>query len=256
MTLDYRLHGDETAPPLVLSNSLGTTHALWDAQLPALAARFQVLAYDHPGHGVSDLPTQPCTVSELARELLRLLDVLELGRVSICGVSLGAMVAMTMALEAPDRVDRLVLACTSAHFGPPDPWLERARTVRSDGMEAVADAIVGRWFTPALARTDPQTVARFREMLASTPPEGYARCCEAVGGWDARDAIAAIAAPTLVVAGGEDPAAPIEHAELIASRISGARLRVIEGAAHLANVERPAAFTNAALEHLGQEVAA
>jgi 3-oxoadipate enol-lactonase len=255
-SLDHSLRGPDRAPVLVLSNSLGTTQELWERQLLALAEHFRVLTYDHPGHGSSPLPRQPCTVESLAHELLELLDELGLERVSLCGVSLGGMVGMALALAAPERVDRLVLACTSAYLGPPAGWTERARIVRGEGMEAVADTVVARWFTPDLARDEPETVARFRAMLAATPLEGYARCCEALGAWDARERIAAIAAPVLVVAGGDDPATPLEHAQLIASRIPGARLVTLERAAHLANVERAEAFTEAVLEHLGQEVAA
>jgi 3-oxoadipate enol-lactonase len=256
MTLGQRLHGPEGAPVVVLSNSLGTTQELWERQLPALAEHLRVLTYDHPGHGSSPLPELPCTVESLARGLLRLLDEVGLGRVSVCGVSLGGMVGMALALAAPERVERLVLACTSAYLGPSEGWVERARAVRTVGMEAIADIVVGRWFTPALEREEPETVARFHTMLAATPPEGYARCCEAVGAWDARERISAIAAPLLVVAGKDDPATPVEHAELIASRVAGSRLVVLEGAAHLANVERAEAFTTTVLEHLGQEVAA
>jgi 3-oxoadipate enol-lactonase len=256
VTLSHRLHGPAGTPVLVLSNSLGTTQALWERQLAALAERFRVLTYDHPGHGGSANPAQPCTVESLARDLEALLDELGIERVSICGVSLGGMAAMALALEAPERVDRLVLACTSAFLGPPDGWQERARVVRARGMAAIADAVVARWFTDELRVLEPETVARFRAQLVATPAEGYARCCEAVGAWDARERISAIAAPTLVVAGGDDPATPIAHAELLAERVPGARLVVLEHAAHLANVERPEAFTAAVLEHLGQEVAA
>jgi 3-oxoadipate enol-lactonase len=252
--LDHRLQGPEDGPVLVLSSSLGTTQEQWDRQLPEFAARFRVLTYDHPGHGSSELLEQPCTVDALARGLLGLLDELGLDRVSVCGVSLGGMVAMTLALEAPERVERLVLACTSAHLGPPEPWNDRARVVRADGLAAIADAVVQRWFTPELARDEPETVARFRAMLTANTPEGYARCCEALATWDARERISAIAAPVLVLAGAEDRATPVEHAELVVSRVPGARLRVLEHAAHLANVERADAFTNAVLEHLGQGV--
>ena len=128
--------------------------------------------------------------------------------------------------------------------------------MRADGLEAIADAVVGRWFTTRASDGEPERVDRFRAMLVSTPPEGYARCCEAIADWDARDRIADIAAPVLVVAGADDPATPLEHAELIASRIPDARLRVLEHAAHLANVERADAFNEALMEHLGQEVPA
>ena len=254
MNLAHRLHGPERAPVVVLSNSLGTPQFLWDGQLPELAKHFRVLTYDHPGHGLSELPEQPSTVEAFARGLLALLDELGLERVSVCGVSLGGMVGMALALEAQERVERLVLACTSAYLGPSEAWTERARVVRSEGIEAIADTVVARWFTPELAREEPETVARFRALLAATPPEGYARCCEAVGAWDARDRISAISAPVLVVAGADDPATPVEHAELLVSRIPGARLHVLERAAHLANVERAEAFTSAVLEHLEQEV--
>jgi 3-oxoadipate enol-lactonase len=256
MSLEHRLHGPENAPVVVLSNSLGTTQELWELEVPALAQHFRVLTYDHPGHGSSPLPELPCTVESLADGLLAFLDELGVERVSLCGVSLGGMVGMALALAAPERVERLVLACTSAYLGPPEGWADRARIVRTEGMEAIADTVVGRWFTTALARVEPETVARFRALLASTPPEGYARCCEAVGVWDARERIAGIAAPVLVLAGEEDPATPVAHAELIASRITGSRLVVLERAAHLANVERADAFTAAVLEHLGQEVVA
>jgi 3-oxoadipate enol-lactonase len=254
--LDRRLRGPEGAPVLVLSSSLGTTHELWERQLPALADRFRVLTYDHPGHGSSPLPAQPCTVESLAGDLLALLDELGVDRFSLCGISLGGMVGMALAVSAPERVERLVLGCTSAYVGPPKRWAERARIVRADGMEAIADGVVARWFTPELAREEPGTVARFSAMLAATPPEGYARCCEALGAWDARERISAIAAPVLVVAGADDRATPVEHAELVADRIPGARLVALERAAHLANVERAEEFTEAVLEHLGQEVAA
>lgn len=253
MTLAHRVRGPDGAPAVVLSSSLGTTHELWDRQVPILAERLRVVTYDHPGHGSSPLPERPWTVEAYARGVIALLDELELERVSLCGVSLGGMVGMALALDAPERVERLVLSCTSAYLGPPDPWIERASVVRAEGVEAVADTVVGRWFTPALAHDDPDTVSRFRASLAATPPEGYARGCEAVGAWDARDRIAAIVAPTLVVAGADDPATPVEHAELIAGQVPGAQLLVLDHAAHLANVERHEAFTHAVLEHLGQE---
>jgi 3-oxoadipate enol-lactonase len=255
VTLEHRLHGPAGAPVLVLSNSLGTTQRLWERQLPALAERFRVLTYDHPGHGISSLPDEPCSVGRLARDLLALVDELEIERFSLCGVSLGGMVGMTLALEAPERVEKLTLACTSAYVGPPDGWSERARIARAEGMAGLVDAVVGRWFTPEFERDEPKTVARFRAMLAAIPAEGYARCCEAVGAWDARGRIRAIAAPVLVVAGEDDPATPVEHSAALASEIAGSRLVLLERAAHLANVERAEQFTEVVLEHLGQEVA-
>lgn len=256
MRLDHRLHGRAGAPALVLANSLGTGQTLWSHQLPGFVERFRVLTYDHPGHGTSELSEPPCTVEGFAHDLLGLLDELAFDRVSICGTSLGGMVGIALALEAPDRVERLVLSCSSAYLGPPDAWAERARTVRADGIEAIADAVVARWFTTELQRAQPETVARFRATLVRTAPEGYARACEALAAWDARGRISAVSVPTLVVAGADDPATPVEHAKLLASRIPDARLLVLERAAHLANVEQAERFTDAVLAHLGQEVPA
>jgi 3-oxoadipate enol-lactonase len=256
MSLAHQLHGPEGAPILVLANSLGTSQELWNRQLPDFAEGFRVLTFDLPGHGLSDLPAQHATVDAFAGSLVELLGELGLDRISFCGVSVGGMVGMALALREPDRVERLVLTCTSAHLGPAGPWEERARTVRADGMSSIADVVVARWFTPALLRDEPETVARFHEQFVATPPEGYARCCEAIAAWDVRELVSAIAVPVLVVAGADDPAIPVEHAELLAARIPDARLRVLDRAAHLPNVERADAFTALVLEHLGQEVAA
>ena len=152
---------------------------------------------------------------------------------------------MRIALDAPERLERLVLICTSARFGDPAVWEERARLVREHGVEAVVDTVLERWFTPAFAG-----VERYRSMLLSTDPEGYARCCDALARWDVREEIDAIAAPTLVVSGSDDPATPPEHGELLASRIPGARHDVLRGARHLANVERPDEVNRLLLEHL------
>jgi 3-oxoadipate enol-lactonase len=251
MTLDHRLRGPEGAPVVVLSNSLGTTSMLWERQLPQLETRYRVLTYDHPGHGASPPLEGPRTIEALAHGLHELMDDLGLEHVSLCGVSLGGMVGIALALEAPDRVDRLVVACTSAHLGPPEMWEERASTVRAEGVDAIANAVAQRWFTPD---ADDETVERVRDLLITTPAEGYARCCEAIASWDVRERLNRISSPTLVVAGADDPATPVQHAELIASRVPGARLRVLERAAHLANVERASAFNTALLEHLEQEV--
>lgn len=250
MKVDYRLDGPGTAPALVLSNSLGTTYALWDVQIPALASRFNVLRYDHRGHGRSVVGSEPTTVEALAGDVLELLDHLGLEHVSFCGLSLGGMVGMALALRAPERVDRLALCSTSAHLGPPEGWNERARTVRAHGVSEIAETVVARWFTEEFRRGGSSTVARFREMLDETGREGYAACCEAIRDWDARERVAAIKAPTLVIAGAEDPAIPAADSAYLAQTIPAASLVEIPGAAHLANVEQPAFFEQALVEHL------
>ena len=236
MTLHHVAEGD--GPPLLLSSSLGTTHRMWDPQLPALASRHRVIRYDHPGHGRS--PAGPRTVEGLAREVLALADELELGSFGFCGLSLGGMVGMWLAVNAPERVERLVLCCTAPALPPREQWLERAAVVREHGVEAVADAVVGRWFTNRFRDRTP-----WRAMLVATPREGYARCCEAIADLDLRDDLGRIEAPTLVVLGREDPVVTRNAKRRLAS-IRGARVVELD-AAHLANVEQPDEFTKAVL---------
>jgi 3-oxoadipate enol-lactonase len=245
MRIWHDLHGDAGAPFLVLPCSLGTSRELWD---PArYAQHFRVLRYEHRGHGESETPPGPYTVEQLAGDALDLLDELGVERASWIGLSLGGMVAMWIAACAPERVDRLVLACTSARVPSPQAYAERAGVVRAQGVEPVADAVVARWFTPAASD---ELRARFRAILVATPSEGYAGCCEAVADWDFGERLGDIVAPTLVVAGAEDESTPAAHTDLLVQRIPGARGTVLEGAAHLANLEQPAAFAEAALAHL------
>ena len=253
--IHYTIDGPEGAPVLVLSNSLGTTLELWEPQLPELARRRRVLRYDPRGHGRSPAPGGPYTADDLGRDVLELLDRLELQRVSFCGLSMGGVVGMWLGANAPERIDRLVLACTAARFAPRERWEERIATVRREGMAPVADASMERWFSSRFREERPEIVARFREMVAASSPEGYAACCEAIRDFDFRARLGEIAAPTLVIAGEEDPATPVENLQFIAEGIAEARLHVIPGVAHLANVEQPEVFSRAVLDHLGEEAA-
>lgn len=241
--LHHRFDGPEDAPVLVLGPSLGTTMDLWEPQLPDLTATWRVLRYDLPGHGGSGVIHG--TVGDIANALAGLLGVLGLAEVAYAGVSLGGAVGTMLAVDHPRRVSSLVLCCTSARFGEPSAWHERAARVRADGLEPLADALVGRWFTDGYARS-----AEARTMLAHVDPEGYAACCEALAAFDVRDRLKEVSAPTLVIAGAEDVATPLDHAELLAQRIPGAELVVVPGAAHLANLERPEAVTHAIRRHL------
>jgi 3-oxoadipate enol-lactonase len=189
----------------------------------------------------------------LAGDLVALLDRLDIARASVCGMSLGGAVAMQLAVDAPDRVVRIVLACTSPRFGDPAVWRERAVAVRRDGTGVVADAAIGRWFTARTREEHPDVAARFHDDLLSVAAAGYAGCCDALAAWDFGESLPAIAAPTLVVAGAEDPVVPPADAELTASRIPGARLLVIDDAAHLANIDQPRAFEQAVLAHLADD---
>ena len=249
VALHHLLEGPEDAPVVVMANSLGTTLRMWDEQAPKLSERFRLLRYDHRGHGNSPVPPGPYTIDDLGRDVLALLGRLEIERVSFCGLSLGGMVGMWLASEAPERVERLVLCCTSVRFAP-DAYNSRAQTVRAHGVGAIAETVVERWFTPAFRASHPDVVEWAGQMLLTTPAEGYASCCEAIRDAELRSRLGAIRAPTLVIAGADDLASPPDEAELIRGSIPDARLMVIEQAAHLANVEQPEVVTRAVLDHL------
>ncbi len=253
MKLGHWLDGDPAAPPLVLSGSLGTTLAMWEPQLPALTQHFLVLRFDHTGHGSSPVPDGPVTIDELGSSLVRLLDDLGLQRVSFCGLSLGGSVGMWLASRAAERVERLVLCCTAARYPPADQWSARAELVRREGLAAVADGVLERWLTPRFRATQPATVEHYRAMLLSIPAEGYARCCEVVRDLDLRDDLDAVAAPTLVLAGADDPAVTPDDLRVLTDGLPDVRLTKVRDAAHLANVEQPDAVTRALLGHLGAD---
>jgi 3-oxoadipate enol-lactonase len=228
---------------------------MWRPQSDRLGERFRTLRYDIRGHGRSEVPAGPYSMADLGSDLVALLDRLEIERASLCGLSIGGMISMWASAHAPERVERLVLCCTSAQLGPPESWYERAATVRADGVGAVADAVLGRWFTPRFREARPEVLERMRATLAGTPREGYAGCCEAIAEMDLTPDLPAIAAPTLVIAGADDPSTPPEHGRRIAELIPGARFEVVAPAAHLATIERPDLTTAMILRFLSDEEA-
>lgn len=250
--LHHELSGPEDAPVLVLAGSLGSTLSMWDPQVEALRDRFRLLRLDHRGHGGSGVPDGPYAMADLAADTLGLLDALGLDRVAFCGLSIGGMVGIRLAAHAPERISALVLCCTTAHFDDVGPWRDRIAAVRRSGTAGIAEGVVERWFTPGWAASHPDVVAGARAMVAGTSDEGYAGCCEAIAGWDGRDLLGRIAAPTLVLAGSDDPATPAApHAEALAAGIPGARLEVLEPAAHLATVERADEASSLIAAHVG-----
>jgi 3-oxoadipate enol-lactonase/4-carboxymuconolactone decarboxylase len=237
--LFYDLTGPTAAPVVAFSNSLGTTLEMWDAQVRALASRYRCLRYDTRGHGRSPAAHEPLTIDALADDLAGLLDAVGVETVHIVGLSLGGMTAQAFAVRYPQRTESLVLMATSAHLPPPETWDQRVQLVLAGGMTAVVDTVVARWFTADTLALSPETVELVRNRFLDIDPKGYAACCLAVRDMDLRAQIGAVEAPTLVVAGEDDPVTPLEMAEDIVSRIPGAELTVVPEAAHLLAVEQP-----------------
>ncbi|OJU83805.1 MAG: 3-oxoadipate enol-lactonase [Solirubrobacterales bacterium 70-9] len=250
VALNHRVEGPAEAPVLVLLNSLGTDLRMWEPQAAALRDELRLVRLDTRGHGASPVPDAPWTLADLGGDVLALLDSLGIAKASFAGVSLGGSTAVWIAAHAPERVETAFACFTSAWFGPPDPWRERAAIVRAEGVEAVADAVLDRWFTD---RVDPGLRARMREMIVATPPQGYAAATEVVGDLDLRPELGRITAPTVVVAGAEDPACPPDVGRALAAGIPGGEFIEIEGAAHLGNLERPDAVTALLRTHLTKE---
>jgi 3-oxoadipate enol-lactonase len=243
------VEGSERAPVLMLSNSLGTTLHMWDDQVNPFSERFRLVRYDRRGHGQSGIPDGPCTIERLGRDALAIMDGLELETVNWCGLSIGGMVGMWLGANAPQRLDKLILSNTACYMAAPDLWNERIKTARERGMAPLVEATLERWFTKEFREREPETLARMRAMVLSTPPQGYASCCEAIRDMDQRETITRIPVPTLIIAGRHDPATNLEAAEFIRGRIAGASMAVLE-AAHISNVERPDDYARTVLGFL------
>ena len=247
--LCYEIEGPDNAPVLVLSNSLGTTMDMWLPQLPALTEHFRVMRYDTRGHGQSEVTTGPYSIAQLGRDVVALLDGLNIPSAHFCGLSMGGMTGIWLGVNAPDRIGRLVLCNTSAAIGVPEVWNARIAKVKQDGMESIIDGVLERWFTADFLVHATAQVERVRQMLRNTSAEGYVANCVAVRDMDQRSELSRITAPTLVIGGRHDKATPPEHGELIARAIPGAKY-VELNAAHLSNWEVAQAFTQQLLSFL------
>ncbi|WP_369959168.1 3-oxoadipate enol-lactonase [Pseudomonas benzenivorans] len=250
--LNYQLEGPAGAPLLVLSNSLGTDLHMWDAQMPAFTEHLRVLRYDTRGHGHSLVSEGFYSIEQNGRDVLALLDALDVAKAHFCGLSMGGLIGQWLAINAGERLDKLVLCNTAAKIAGPEVWNPRIDTVLRDGqaaMQALRDASIARWFTAAFAAAEPAKVEPVVAMLAQTSSQGYAANCAAVRDADYREQLGAIRAPTLIVAGSADPVTTVADGRFMAERIAGARLLELH-AAHLSNVEAGEAFTRPVLDFL------
>jgi 3-oxoadipate enol-lactonase len=241
--IHYQVDGMERAdaPTVVLSNSLGTDLSMWDAQVASLATRFRVVRYDTRGHGQSDEPIGPYSLSMLGEDVLCVMDGLSIKRASFCGLSMGGMTGMWLALNAPERIERLALCNTAAYIGPPATWNARIEVVRAGGMPAITESVLQRWFTARFRTNDSAAVEAIGRTLLSTSPVGYEACCAAIRDADLRTLVRDITHQTMVIAGSHDPSTPPSDGRFVAQQIRGAQYVELD-AAHLSNIEARHAF--------------
>ena len=247
----YRVDGDPAAPPLLFSNSLGTTHELWDPQVGVFSRSLRVIRYDTRGHGRSSAPSGEYTIGQLGGDAIAVLDAVGVTRAHVCGLSLGGLTAMWLGIHVPERIESLTLASTGAKIGTSAIWEDRIGQVAKSGLDSIVESGKGRWFTDAFRTAHPDVVDRHVRMLVSCNPGGYMGCCAALRDTDLRDEIGGIVAPTLAVAAAEDQVTPPADAELLKARIPQARLAHL-GGSHIANVEAAEAFNEVLLRFLNE----
>jgi 3-oxoadipate enol-lactonase len=239
-------------PWLMLSHSLACDLSMWEPQIEALAQRFTLLRWDTRGHGGSAAPPGPYDLAVLAADALALMDELGIARAHFVGLSMGGMIGQQLALGAPARLSSLTLADTTSRY-PPEMrpvWDERMRLVREQGVEAVVEGTLARWFTEDYRKAHAAIVGRIGDLIRATPIEGYLGCCAAIAAIDFTDRLRGLSVPTLVIVGEQDPGTPVSMAREIAAAIPAARLEIIASAAHLSNIEQAAEFNRILLNFL------
>lgn len=243
VALHYRLSGPEKAPALVFSNSLGTDFRIWDEVEAALSDRYRILCYDKRGHGLSDGPEGGWGMQDSVHDLAALMDNLGLKSAAVCGLSVGGLIAQGLAAERPDLVKLLILSDTAAKIGSPDMWSKRIAAVRQDGIGAIAEDILQRWFAPDYIASSPD-FPMYRNMLVRTPVHGYVTTCQAIADTDLIESTSALQLPALAIVGDKDGATPPDLVRETAQLIDGCRFELIRGAGHLPCVERPEAVVS------------
>jgi 3-oxoadipate enol-lactonase len=243
------LEGPENAPVLMLSNSLGTTLHMWDDQVAPFTKHFRLLRYDRRGHGKSGAPKGPYSMERLGRDVIAVLDGLNIRKINWCGLSMGGMVGQWLGANAPERIEKLILSNTNFHYADKGPWNDRIKFVREKGLAQLVDPNMERWFTKGFRERAPHAIAHMKEIFLSTNPEGYIACCEAIRDMDFTASNPRIAAPTLVIVGSQDPATPPAAGEAIAKQIKGAKLVALD-AAHIANIEQPKIYAETIINFL------
>ncbi|MEI8275258.1 MAG: 3-oxoadipate enol-lactonase [Hyphomicrobiales bacterium] len=247
--INVEVSGSDSAPALMLSNSLGTNLTMWDDQVGEWSKHFRVIRYDRRGHGGSGAPKGPYSMERFGRDVIAVLDALNVKKTNWCGLSMGGMVGQWLGANAPDRVEKLILSNTNSYYADKGPWSDRIKFVRENGLAKLVDPNMERWFTAGFRAKSPDVIARMKALFLTTSLEGYVACCEAIRDMDFRDSNTRITAPALVIVGAQDPATPPAQGELIAQQIKGAKLVSLE-AAHISNMEQPKLYTDTVLNFL------
>jgi 3-oxoadipate enol-lactonase len=247
--IHVEVEGSESAPALMLSNSLGTNLHMWDDQAGEFAKHFRLIRYDRRGHGGSGAPPGPYSMERFGRDVLAVLDALNIEKTNWCGLSMGGMVGQWLGANAPERIDKLILSNTNYYYADKSAWADRIRFVREKGLGQLVDPNMERWFTKEFRANAPQTLARMKEIFLTTNLDGYIACCEAIRDMDFRTSNATITAPTLVIVGSKDPATPPEAGEAIAREIRGAKVASLD-AAHISNMEQPKLYSEIVIDFL------
>jgi 3-oxoadipate enol-lactonase len=241
--IHYALDGPADRPVLMFSNSLGADFSMWDFQAAEFQKSFRILRYDTRGHGKSSVTPGPYSIAQLGKDVLGLLDALHLQQIHFCGLSMGGMIGMWLAVNVPERLGKLMLCNTGAKIGTAEVWRARIEAVRTGGMKAIAPAVIERWFTAVFRAKNPAPVAKIQKTLAETNSNGYIACCAAVRDFDFRDQLSVIAVRTLVISGAHDPATPPADGKFLAQHIPGAKYAELN-AAHLSNIEDGVRFNS------------
>lgn len=252
--LDPQKTADENAPVVMLSNSLMSSYPMWDDQISALTEHFQVLRYDTRGHGGTDAPEDPYSIELFVEDAVGLLDALAIKQVHFAGLSMGGFIGQCFAARHPGRILSLTLCDTACIMPPPSLWNERIEMAERDGIEALIEGTLGRWFTEPFRQSNPDAIQRIVDMIKQTPVQGYINCARAIRDMDQRNILKDIQAPTNIIVGDKDPACPVSASETLKAGIKGSRMVVLKDAAHLPNIEKRDEFNEALVSFLLQQI--
>ncbi len=249
----YRIDGSDTAPVVMLSNSLMSTHAMWERQMPALLERYRVLRYDTRGHGASETTPGPYSIELLADDAAALIAAAGTGPVHFVGLSMGGMIGQQLAIRHPQLVRSLALCDTASEMPPRSLWEERFAVARAEGIEGLVEGTIKRWFVASFIEADPAAIDEVRSFILQTRPDGYIACASAVRDMSQTHLLQRITAPTVIIVGRDDPACTLAASEVLHREIRHSALHIIDNAAHLSNIEQPQEFNARLLDFLDQQ---